>query len=129
MKLNPVPCCLCLMLALSLLTGGVQRSAARTEMAIFAAGLSSLVICSGAGEATILVDADGNAVDPLMPCPGVGCADCVPGSSLALPVCALCLSAPDFAFSECGAVSARSGESREPMRADARGPPAQSQFP
>jgi len=129
MKLNPVPCCLCLMLALSLLLGGAQRSAARTEMAIFAAGLSSLVICSGAGEATILVDADGNAVDPQMPCPGIGCADCVPGSALALPVCELCLSTPDFAVRVSGAVSARSGESREPMRADARGPPAKSQIP
>jgi hypothetical protein len=75
---------LTLALALTLGLGAIASAQARHQ----AAGQHSIVICTGYGLVTITLDADGNPVKRILPCP-----DCVPLQTglpldvVALPTC------------------------------------------
>lgn len=128
MKPRIASLCLALLLALSLVPGSAGRGGARADPGMAAAGLTELVLCSDGAEATILIDAQGNVVDPGQPCPRQNCAKCL-GAGTAVLAAAGADPSGTFGFrrSFFPIVTQRMHALR-PARAVARGPPSESQI-
>lgn len=79
---------LCLFgLCLALTVGSVTMAVARSQSAVLA-GAGTFVICTGYGVTTITLDADGNPVGPVHPCPDclAGLAACIVPDQTVLPM-------------------------------------------
>lgn len=57
------------LLCLALVAGSVTMAVARGQAAALSGGGTTLVICSGYGVMTVSLDAEGNPVGPVHPCP------------------------------------------------------------
>lgn len=68
------------LLCLALVASSVTMAVARSQAAAMSAGVFTAEICSGYGVTTITLDADGNPVGPVHPCP-----DCLAGLAAYLP--------------------------------------------
>lgn len=118
-----MPLALSVLLALALVVGGMARGLAQPGAMTFTAGLTSMVICADGGESTVLVDAQGNVIDPDQPCLAQHCSQCLLAGAVAL-------ASPDFA-PEARRPAARPTQpepmlvtlTRRPLRTVARGPP------
>lgn len=103
------------LLALTLAVSSITLALARGQ----SHGLHQVVICAGAGLATVTLDADGNPAGPPLPC-----ADCIAGMVAALP-------APDAGAANAPRAARRLGLRPDRPRADrtslargARAPPS-----
>lgn len=79
-----MPFALSVLLALALVAGGLTRGLAQPGAMTFTAGLTEMVICAGGGENTVLVDAQGNVIDPDQPCLAQHCSQCLLAGAVAL---------------------------------------------
>lgn len=79
------PFLLTILLALSFLSGGVTGGIAQPGMMIGNGGVTEMVICSDGVAVTVLVDAEGNPVDPQKPCLQHRCTQCFQTGAVALP--------------------------------------------
>lgn len=96
------------------LTGGTMATA-RGQMALG----SPMVICSGYGVVTILVDSQGEPIGTVHPCP-----DCTLNAAFALPDEPLVLCRPNTRAVALTASSASLVADWRPQAPQARGPPA-----
>lgn len=107
MKICGLRLLLAILLAVSTGTGGALAGAPHSA-AMSGLAAAEIVICAAdGGTETILVDRDGNPVEPQKSCPSFACDDCLPPQATALPV-------SDFAL----AVGFRAGcrASHSPLR-------------
>lgn len=121
-----MPLALSVLLALALVVGGLARGLAQPGGADVTAGLTEMVICAGGSEDTVLVDAQGNVIDPDQPCLAQHCSQCLLAGAVAL-------ASPGFApEGHRPAVRPTHPErilvavTRRPLRTVARGPPVES---
>ncbi len=75
-----------LLLAVSIGAGGALADTAHSA-AMSGLAAAEIVICDAdGGTETIMVDRDGNPIEPRKSCPSFSCDDCLPPQAAALPV-------------------------------------------
>lgn len=91
MKICGLRLLLAILLAVSTGTGGALADALHSA-AMGGGAATEIVVCAAdGGIETILVDRDGNPVEPRKSCPSFACDDCLPPQATALPVSAFAL--------------------------------------
>jgi len=123
MSHRTMPLLLSLLLAFALVAGGMARGLAQPGAMTLTTDLTEMVICAGGGTATVLVDAQGNVIDPDQPCLAHHCSQCLLAGAVALV-------SPGFAPELRRKVSRPAHPepvlvtlTRHPLRTVARGPP------
>lgn len=91
MKICGLRLLLAILLAVSTGAGGAIAGALHSA-AMSGRAAAEIVICAAdGGTETILVDSEGNTVEPQKSCPSFSCDDCLPPQATALPVSAFAL--------------------------------------
>lgn len=122
MKPITAPVLICLMLALSMVLGGITTGRA-AGMAVLEASMTRMVICAdGEGPQTVLIARDGTPID-LPHCTEMLCEDCLQAGSVALLHTPFAHAAPSQAATAAALSGSTLHHPEAVLRARSRAPP------